>query len=529
MDFLIKGLILGFSIAAPVGPIGIHCIRKTLQFGRLSGLFSGLGAAVADLMYGMIAAFGVTFISNALLAGQFWLRVVGGIFLIYLGVKTFVYKTKIEAGKKVYRTSLMRDFMTTFFLTATNPMTILSFIAIFGGLGLSQDGNHSLPLVLGVFCGSALWWLILCEFVTLFRKKIEEKMMRWMNRIAGLIIFGFGIASLATALFASSPPLRAHSQNDYFSNPSLYSSEALVKELKEKTLDMCWHFGSDSHFRFVSGNSEVYFEVCLGLLPSIYDDFVAQVKDTFIELEDSKRLAFSYKMVNDGSEEINRVRSPQMKEDPDDYSYIVAERRVIKNAHPQHLSREELETIVRDKNILFYTGAGLSLASDVPAMHELNALLGVEAGERFLFSLENAWKNPREFASKIVAFHQLCLFSSPTKAHLALKELAVLKNSRVITENLDCLHEASGIYPYRIDAKQLRNEIGGESLAPFDYMICIGLSYDDHGFLGWYKQQNPQGKIIAIDLKQPSYLGDEDFLVVGDLQEVIPSIQEKMR
>lgn len=101
MEFLIKGLILGFSIAAPVGPIGIHCIRKTFQFGRLSGLFSGLEAAVADLMYGIIAAFGFTFISNVLLAGQFWFRLIGGIFLIYLGVKTFIYKTKIEAGKKV--------------------------------------------------------------------------------------------------------------------------------------------------------------------------------------------------------------------------------------------------------------------------------------------------------------------------------------------------------------------------------------------------------------------------------------------
>lgn len=184
-----------------MGPIGIHCIRKTLQFGRLSGLFSGLGAAVADLMYGIIAAFGLTFISNVLLAGQFWFRLIGGIFLIYLGVKTFIYKTKIEAGKKVNQTSLMKDFMTTFFLTVTNPMTILAFIAIFAGLGLSQDGNNSIPLVLGVFLGSALWWLMLCEFVTLFRKRIEEKMMRWINRIAGFIIFGFGIAALVTAFY----------------------------------------------------------------------------------------------------------------------------------------------------------------------------------------------------------------------------------------------------------------------------------------------------------------------------------------
>ncbi len=198
MEFLIKGLILGFSIAAPVGPIGIHCIRKTLSFGRLSGLVSGLGAAAADLIYGIIAAFGLNFISNALVAGQFWLKLIGGLFLLYLGIKTFLSKTKVESEKKMSRGTLLKDFVTTFFLTITNPMTILSFIAIFAGLGLSQGGGNSTLLVLGVFLGSALWWLLLCEFVTLFRKRIEQKIMLWINRVAGLIIFAFGVAALIT-------------------------------------------------------------------------------------------------------------------------------------------------------------------------------------------------------------------------------------------------------------------------------------------------------------------------------------------
>lgn len=197
---LLKGLILGFSIAAPVGPIGIHCIRKTLQFGRLSGLFSGLGAAVGDLIYGVIAAFGLTVISNVLLAEEFWLKLVGGIFLIYLGIKTFFHKTEIVVGKKVHQTSLTKDFFTTLVLTITNPLTILAFIAIFAGLGISTEGKSPFLLVTGVFFGSALWWLILCEFVTLFRKKIEEKMMMWLNRIAGVMIFSFGLAALATAI-----------------------------------------------------------------------------------------------------------------------------------------------------------------------------------------------------------------------------------------------------------------------------------------------------------------------------------------
>jgi len=203
LDFLLKGIILGFSIAAPVGPIGLLCIRKTLQFGRLSGLFSGLGAAFADAIYAVIAAFGLTVISNFLLAGQFWFRLIGGVFLLYLGWKTFVSKPALET-RKVSHTTLLNDFISTFFLTITNPLTILSFLAVFAGLGLSNvSGDHTQAsaLVLGVFTGSATWWLLLSEGVTLFRKKISQEMMTWINRVAGSLIFAFGIAVLLSTFF----------------------------------------------------------------------------------------------------------------------------------------------------------------------------------------------------------------------------------------------------------------------------------------------------------------------------------------
>lgn len=202
LDFFLKGLILGVSIAAPVGPIGILCIRKTLQFGRFSGLFSGLGAAFADSVYAAVAAFGLTVISNFLLAGQFWFRLIGGVFLLYLGWKTFAAKAATGA-KHVPHTSLLNDFLSTFFLTITNPMTILSFLAVFAGLGLSSiEGDYFQAggLVLGVFLGSALWWLLLSEGVTLFRKKVSDKVMVWINRGAGLVIFGFGITALLGAI-----------------------------------------------------------------------------------------------------------------------------------------------------------------------------------------------------------------------------------------------------------------------------------------------------------------------------------------
>lgn len=205
LNFFAKGMILGFAIAAPVGPIGILCIRRTLQYGRWSGLFSGLGAAIADTIYGMIAAFSLTFISDFVLAEQFWLRLIGGGFLFYLGWKTFNTRPKEKIEGTAHKT-LLSDFLSTFLLTMTNPMTILSYIAIFAGLGLSDvDENylHATYLVGGVFWGSLLWWLILSEGVTLFRKKMSQKLMLWINRIAGLIILGFALAAWISLYWSS--------------------------------------------------------------------------------------------------------------------------------------------------------------------------------------------------------------------------------------------------------------------------------------------------------------------------------------
>ncbi len=203
LDFLLKGIVLGFSIAAPVGPIGVLCIRKTLEHGRLSGFCSGLGAACADSIYATIAAFGLTAISNFLLAGQSWFRLIGGCFLLYLGWKTFVAKSA-PGSKEIPHTTLLNDFLSTFFLTITNPMTILSFLAVFAGLGVTAlKGSYmdAVGLVLGVFLGSAAWWFLLSEGVTLFRKKVSQKVMTWINRVAGAIIISFGVGALYSFAF----------------------------------------------------------------------------------------------------------------------------------------------------------------------------------------------------------------------------------------------------------------------------------------------------------------------------------------
>jgi len=202
ITFLLKGLAIGFSIAAPVGPIGVLCIRRTLAEGRASGLVSGLGAASADAIYGCIAGFGLTFISNFLVSQQVWLHLIGGVFLCYLGFKTLLAKPAEQAAL-AKGNGLVSDYGSTFFLTLTNPMTIISFAAIFAGLGLtSTSGNYvsASVLVLGVFIGSALWWLILSGGVGVFRERFNPHGLRWVNRISGTIITGFGLFALLGAL-----------------------------------------------------------------------------------------------------------------------------------------------------------------------------------------------------------------------------------------------------------------------------------------------------------------------------------------
>ena len=203
IDFFLKGLLIGFVIAAPVGPIGTLCIRRTLSYGRLSGLVSGLGAACADTFFGLIAAFGLTVISDFLLSLHFWLRLVGGIFLLYLGCRTFFSKPP-EVSGPVKTTSYFKDFISTFFLTLSNPMTILGFAAIFAAAGLVHRKGTFFSaslLVFGVFLGSGCWWLILSEGITFFRKKLSQKALHLINQLAALVIFGFGVAMLINLKF----------------------------------------------------------------------------------------------------------------------------------------------------------------------------------------------------------------------------------------------------------------------------------------------------------------------------------------
>ncbi|HEU5300109.1 MAG TPA: LysE family translocator [bacterium] len=196
--FFLRGLVIGFSIAAPVGPIGLLCIRRTLADGRAAGLVTGLGAATADAVYGAIAGFGLTAVSAFLVREQLWLRAAGGLFLIYLGIRAFTRAPAELHPQDLPPRSLGGAYATTLALTLTNPMTIVSFAAVFAGLGVvaARDYATAGALVVGVFTGSALWWLILSGAAATVRSRLGSDTLRWVNRAAGVIIAGFGAAAL---------------------------------------------------------------------------------------------------------------------------------------------------------------------------------------------------------------------------------------------------------------------------------------------------------------------------------------------
>jgi len=198
LETLLRGLLIGFSIAAPVGPIGVLCIRRTLADGRVMGLAVGLGAAAADAVYGAIAGFGLTAVSSLLVRQQWVLRLIGGLFLCYLGVRTFLASPARDAAQ-AGGASLLGAFTATFGLTLANPATILSFVAVFAGLGIAGAGSwrEATVLVAGVFLGSALWWLMLSGAVGALRSRLDLRALRWINRASGLVLLAFGIAALA--------------------------------------------------------------------------------------------------------------------------------------------------------------------------------------------------------------------------------------------------------------------------------------------------------------------------------------------
>jgi threonine/homoserine/homoserine lactone efflux protein len=203
MTLFLKGLAFGFILAATVGPMWVLCFRRTVAHGALAGFVSGMGIAVADGLYGAAAAFGLTTISGFLLGQSFWIGLIGSLFLVYLGISALLAKpAKLEEEEEKYpQINLTQAFLSTLGLTLANPPTILAFAAIFAGLGLvASDYGTAALVVLGVFLGSASWWIVLAAGANWLRNRAGAKLFRIINLVSGLSILGFAFWQLAAIL-----------------------------------------------------------------------------------------------------------------------------------------------------------------------------------------------------------------------------------------------------------------------------------------------------------------------------------------
>jgi threonine/homoserine/homoserine lactone efflux protein len=205
--YIVQGVLIGFVVAVPVGPLGLLCINRALAVGAVCGLVSGLGVASADALVASFAALGISFLSSLVIEHQLALRLAGGLFLCCLG--WHIYRTQPREQRAPANVNgLMNAYATTFFLTISNPVTVLSFIAIYAGWHVpSLQGRYlaATLLALGVFIGSAVWWVGLFTGMTLFRSQFSLQTLGWIQRISGGVILGFGILALL-----SLSPLHPH-------------------------------------------------------------------------------------------------------------------------------------------------------------------------------------------------------------------------------------------------------------------------------------------------------------------------------
>jgi threonine/homoserine/homoserine lactone efflux protein len=200
LTFLVRGLAVGFTVAAAVGPISLLTIRRTIAHGRVYGLVSGLGVASADASYGAIAAFGLTAVTSVLVGARTILVLVGGAFLVWLAIRTIRARPAETTAGADDRPGLATAFLSIYGLTMTNPMTILSFAGIFAGLGLAgRGGADAAFLTLGVLLGSSLWWVVLAVVVGRLRGRITPLALTWINRVSGAVLLAFGVVAILAA------------------------------------------------------------------------------------------------------------------------------------------------------------------------------------------------------------------------------------------------------------------------------------------------------------------------------------------
>ncbi len=200
IGFLIKAIIVGFLASVPLGPVGVLCIQRTINKGRGSGLFSGMGAATVDAFFALVAALGLTYIINFIEEQQFFIQLIGGAIIIFLGVKIF-NTNPIQQIRKHRRKKkrLIEDYFSVLFLTLSNPLAIFLFVAAFAGMSIVTPKDSYIKssfIVAGVFVGAMFWWAILTFLINMFRKRFRLKQLWWINKSAGIIIIIFGVVAM---------------------------------------------------------------------------------------------------------------------------------------------------------------------------------------------------------------------------------------------------------------------------------------------------------------------------------------------
>ena len=200
---ILEGILVGFAVAAPVGPVAVVTIERTLAYGLKAGLAVGLGAAVADTILGAFAGFGLTVVAELIEQNRDVLRLVGGAILITLGVVLIASRAKTKR-RDITAADLLHAFTSAFVITISNPITIFAFLAIFAGLGFTEAAatpGLAALLVAGIFLGACLWWLSLAGMVSLFQDRVSDRTVAALKGGAGYLILGFGLYALVSVAF----------------------------------------------------------------------------------------------------------------------------------------------------------------------------------------------------------------------------------------------------------------------------------------------------------------------------------------
>jgi threonine/homoserine/homoserine lactone efflux protein len=204
--FFVKGIVAGFAVAAPVGPVAVLCIRRTMANGLLSGFATGLGAALADALYGMVAAFGISFVADLLSENQFGFRLVGGTVLVIMAARMMLSYQQDQTDRGSAR--LAGDFGSALIITGTNPITLIAFGVVFATIGVASAGEKiewAEALVAGVMLGATGWWFTLAGLTALLHRFVGTFPILWVNRVSAIIMLACGIIVLIGAIAPQSP------------------------------------------------------------------------------------------------------------------------------------------------------------------------------------------------------------------------------------------------------------------------------------------------------------------------------------